>query len=560
MIFIVDFGSQTAHLIGRRVRELGSDVKIVHPEEIRQLADDKGVKGIILSGGPSSVYQKGAPTIDFQVFSLGIPILCICYGLQLMAKLLGGKVVSGRKEYGPATLKLRVESGELRIKEKKLSTFNFQLSTKLPQQFTVWMSHGDEVVELPKEFEIIGSTEHVKNAFVADEKRKIYGVQFHPEVEHTENGQQILKNFLEICSTCHPGVAATTTRLAGALAKRVGSQKKIDSIAFPQGDSLLRSGALQNDIMRIKDNIKKTTGEAYVIGAVSGGVDSTVAGTLAADAIGSRFIPIYVDNGLMRDGTCEHIRNIFKNHHVKPILINVKKEMLKRLKGIADPEKKRKIIGNFYIEIFENEMQKLIKSGKDVKFLLQGTIYSDVIESQGTKHASKIKSHHNVGGLPKKMKLKLLEPLKHLYKDEVREVGKLLDLPDEFVYKQPFPGPGYAIRIRGEVTRERLEKERKADNIVMEELRKAGLLRNIFISFPVMTDAFSTAVKGDGRFFGEVIALRVVESKDIMTSKWSHLPYDVLQKISSRIVNEVPGISRVVYDITTKPPATMEWE
>jgi len=558
MIFIVDFGSQTAHLIGRRIKELGAATKIVSPDEIlkspkgtshfmaAQVQNDKGIKGIILSGGPSSVYQKGAPKIDPRIFSLNIPILSICYGLQLMAKLLDGKVVAGRKEYGPAKF--------------QISNFKFRISNELPESFVVWMSHGDEVVELPKEFEIIGSTEHVKNAFVADEKRKIYGVQFHPEVEHTENGQQILKNFLEICSTCHPGVAATTTRLAGALAKRVGSQKKIDSIAFPQGDSLLRSGAFQNDIMRIKDNIKKTTGEAYVIGAVSGGVDSTVAGTLAADAIGSRFIPIYVDNGLMRDGTREHVEKIFKNHHIKPILINVKKEMLKKLKGITDPEKKRKIIGNFYIEIFEKEMQKLLNSGKNVKYLLQGTIYSDVIESQGTKHASKIKSHHNVGGLPKKMKLKLLEPLKHLYKDEVREVGKLLDLPDEFVYKQPFPGPGYAVRIRGEVTRERLEKERKADNIVMEELRKAGLLRNIFISFPVMTDAFSTAVKGDGRFFGEVIALRVVESKDIMTSKWSHLPYDVLQKISSRIVNEVPGISRVVYDITTKPPATMEWE
>src|SRR3989344_1770726 len=438
MMFIVDFGSQTAHLIGRRVRELGSDVKIVHPEEIRQLANDKGIKGIILSGGPSSVYQKGAPTIDFQVFSLGIPILCICYGLQLMAKLLGGKVVSGRKEYGPATLKLRVESGELR--------------KGLPQQFTVWMSHGDEVIELPKEFEIIGSTEHVKYAFAANKKKKIYGVQFHPEVEHTEFGLQILRNFLDICLNCHSELKVKevgSVKWENGL-KEVRSEKSknptsISNFSLPT--SHFNFTNKRNMVESVKGEIKQIVEDSYVIGAVSGGVDSTVAGTLTADVIGPRFIPIYVDNGLMRDGTCEHIRNIFKNHHVKPILINVKKEMLKRLKGIADPEKKRKIIGNFYIEIFEKEMQKLLNSGKNVKYLLQGTIYSDVIESQGTKHASKIKSHHNVGGLPKNMKLKLLEPLKHLYKDEVREVGKLLDLPDEFVYKQPFPGPGYAVRI-----------------------------------------------------------------------------------------------------------------
>lgn len=281
---------------------------------------------------------------------------------------------------------------------------------------------------------------------------------------------------------------------------------------------------------------------------------------MTAEAIGEKFIPIYVDNGLMRKGTTEHVQRIFANHHLKPIIIKAEKEMLKKLKGVISPEKKRKIIGNFYIALFEREMQELIKQGKDVRFLLQGTIYSDVIESKGSKYASKIKSHHNVGGLPKKMKLRLLEPLRHLYKDEVRLLGKRLGLPEEFVQKQPFPGPGYAVRIRGEVTAKRLVQEKQADAIVLEELEKADLLTKVFLSFPVMTGSFSTAVKGDGRFFGEVIALRVIESKDIMTSTWAHVPYEVLQKISSRIVNEVPGVSRVVYDITTKPPATMEWE
>lgn len=314
------------------------------------------------------------------------------------------------------------------------------------------------------------------------------------------------------------------------------------------------------DTEEIEKNIKKIAGEGYVIGAVSGGVDSTVASTLAANAIGKKFIPIYVDNGLMRDGTREHLKKIFDHIGINLRIIDAKKETLSKLKGVTNPEKKRMLIGKSYILVFEKEMKRLMKQGKNVEFLLQGTIYSDVIESKGTKHAAKIKSHHNVGGLPKNMKLKLLEPLRHLYKDEVRRLGKKLGLPEDFVRKQPFPGPGYAVRIRGEVTAERLRQEKQADAIVLEELEKAGVLQNVFLSFPVMTNAYSTAVKGDGRQFGEVIALRIIESKDIMTTTWAKLPYDLLQKISSRIVNEVPGISRVVYDITTKPPATMEWE
>ncbi len=508
MILVVDFGSQTSHLIARRIKELGSQAHITTPENA--LSDVKLTKpnGIILSGGPSSVYDAGAPTIEPKIFELNLPILGICYGLQLTAQLLGGEVVAGRKEYGPAELK--VKSSKLKITEK------------LPEEFTVWMSHGDEIIKFPDGFETIGMTDHMPFAFVADEKKKIYGVQFHPEVEHTENGDQILRNFIEI----------------------TGAKKTEHTI----------------DIEKLKRDIKDTVGDGVVIGAVSGGVDSTVAGILTGEAIGDQFIPIYVDNGLMREGTGEFVKKIFAQHNVKPIVVDAVGEMQGRLSGVTDPEEKRKIIGNFYIEIFEREMDKLVESGKPVKFLLQGTIYSDVIESKGSKHADKIKSHHNVGGLPEHMELSLIEPLREFYKDEVRVIGKKLGLPDEFIWKQTFPGPGYAVRIRGEVTPERLQKIKQADAILLEELEKADLLKSVFMSFPVMTGAESVAVKGDGRFFGEVIALRVVESKDIMTSTWARLPYDVLQKISSRIVNEVPAISRVVYDISTKPPATMEWE
>ena len=516
MILIVDFGSQTTHLISRRIKAQGAETKIINPDQALETIKTLKPKGIILSGGPFSVYDKGAPTVDKKIFSLGIPMLCICYGLQITAKLLGGKVISGRKEYGPASLSI--------VNRKSL------IVNRLPESFQVWMSHGDEVVNMPKDFTILGSSEHVKYAFVEAKDRKIWGVLFHPEVEHTDHGDKLLSNFLQ----------ATNTPL---------SPTKINIYSL---------------VKQIKDEIKND----YVIGAVSGGVDSTVAGALTIKAIGKQFIPIYVDNGLMRVGTTDLIKKIFKNLGVEPLIVNVEDEMLKRLKGVVDPEIKRKIIGNYYIELFETKMQeiqaqkmsKAQKGPKNVKYLLQGTIYSDVIESQGTKHASKIKSHHNVGGLPEKMKLKLLEPLRNFYKDEVREIGRLLGLPKEFVEKQPFPGPGYGVRIRGEVTKERLEEIKKADQIILEELGSAGLLKKVFMSFPIMSGAESVAVKGDGRFFGEVIAVRVIESKDVMTANVAEVPYPVLQKIASRIVNEVPHISRVVYDITTKPPATMEWE
>ncbi|MBI3486096.1 glutamine-hydrolyzing GMP synthase [Candidatus Daviesbacteria bacterium] len=520
MVYIIDFGSQTAHLISRRIRELGASTKVINPDEalteIKQLKPD----GIIFSGGPASVYAKNAPTIDPRVFTLNIPILGICYGLQLISKILGGEVISGKKEYGPTTLSILPKTS--------------LLSKNLPPRFKVWMSHGDEVTKLPAGFEVLGRSETLKFAFVQNLAKRLYGVQFHPEVEHTENGMQVLKNFLSIC---HP-----------------------DPSVDEEGSKLDSSVNYQNAIKTQVQNIKDIVKEDFVIGAVSGGVDSTVAATLVVKAIGKKFIPIYIDNGLMRAGTTKWVEKIFKQIGSKPIILKVEEEMLRRLKGVTDSEKKRQIIGKFYIELFEAKMREAQNAGKNVTYLLQGTIYSDVIESQGTKHSSKIKSHHNVGGLPKKMKLKLLEPLRNFYKDEVRAIGLQLNLPKEFIFKQPFPGPGFAVRIRGEVTKDRLEKEKLADKIVLDELEKNNLLKDVFISFPVMTGSYSTAVLGDERFFGEVVALRIVQSKDVMTANFAEIPYPVLQKISSRIVNEVPGISRVVYDISTKPPATMEWE
>src|SRR5713101_2193450 len=464
MILVVDFGGQTAHLIVRRLRALGSPAKMIIPEDALETMKEEKPKGIVLSGGPISVYEQGAPTVDKKIFESGLPILGICYGFQLAAHLLGGKVLAGRKEYGPASFAVLDDTSKI--------------LKGVAKDITVWMSHGDEIIEIPQGFTLIGSTPHVPNTAAEDEKKKMYMLQFHPEVEHTEYGSQILQNFIEIC----------------------GISKKHTII----------------EASELIQQIRTTVGEKHVIGAISGGVDSTV--------------------------------------------VDVRNEMLRRLQGITDSEEKRKVIGKFYIEVFEDEMQKLLQKDKDVAFLLQGTIYSDVIESQGTKYASKIKSHHNVGGLPEHMKLKLLEPLREFYKDEVRSLGRTIGLSDELIMKQPFPGPGYAVRIRGEVTEARLAQEEQADSIVLEELRRSGWLERVFISFPVMTGAYSTATKGDGKFFGEVVALRVVESTDIMTATWAKLPYDLLQKISSRIVNEVPNISRVVYDITTKPPATMEWE
>lgn len=507
MILIIDFGSQTTHLIGRRLRSLGVAVEYSDPEDALAAIKTKQPNGIILSGGPASVYEKGAPTISPTLYTLGIPILGICFGQQLTAHLLGGTVKPGTvKEYGPAMLELNTKSGLFaKIKDN---------------HFRVWMSHGDEVTTLPSGFHIVASTNNIHAAAIEHSKKRIYCVQFHPEVNHTVNGTVILRTFAEtICKE------------------------------FIQ-PLVLRADTVISDI-------RSLVGSKKVICAVSGGVDSTVAAFFIGKAIGENLIPVYVDSGLMRPGTDKRVRHIFtKLIHARLVVVDARARFLQALKGVTNPEVKRKTIGKLYVDIFQNEAAK----HNDAAFLGQGTIYSDVIESKGSKHASHIKSHHNVGGLPKDMKLTLLEPLRNFYKDEVRELGRLAELPDDIVSEQPFPGPGYAVRVRGEVTRSRLEQVKLADQIVVEEMKSAKLYKNVFQCFAVMTGAYSTAVKGDGRVFAEVIGIRAYESADIMTSQWARIPYEVLAKISSRIVNEVPNVSRVVYDITTKPPATMEWE
>lgn len=503
MILIVDFGSQTTHLIGRRLRSLGIKTYTCPPEKLLEDMDSFSPQGIILSGGPSSVYEQNAPTINKDLFESSLPILGICYGWQLMASLLGGNVKSTQKEYGP---------------EKIDFTHNhFSLDST---NCSVFMSHGDSVIDLPEGFDVLGSTKNIRCAAVVHKAKKLYGLQFHPEVDHTEQGLTILRHFaIDICN-CK------------------ASEYSLDPLA------------MINDI-------KEKVGNNEVICGVSGGVDSTVAALLIAKAINTHLHPIYIESGLMREGTLERVHYIFEELvNVPLVVIDAKKRFLNALKGVIDPEVKRKAIGKLYVDLFQEEALKYSKA----KYLAQGTIYSDVIESKGSTHASTIKSHHNVGGLPKEMTLELLEPLRHLYKDEVREVGGMLGLPANILMEHPFPGPGYAVRIRGEVTEKRLRQVILADRIVMEEMDNAGLKEKVFQCFAVMTGAYSTSVKGDEREFSEVVAVRAYESTDIMTSQWAKIPYEVLQIISSRIVNEVPEVSRVVYDITTKPPATMEWE
>jgi len=504
MIILVDFGSQTTHLISRRIRELGVNCEIVNSEEALEKVKQKKPDGIILSGGPASVYEKDAPTVDKKIFDLNIPILGICYGEQLIAHLLDGEVKPGNKrEYGPAVLQLTIDNGEL--------------TKNLPKQSNVWMSHGDEVVRVSDSFETFGTTETIPHAVIENHNKKIYGIQFHPEVVHTEFGTQILGNFLKIC-----GLTPKKSEI---------DQEFVDNL--------------------IKD-IKDSVGDEKAICALSGGVDSSVAALLVHKAIGKNLVSVYVDSGLMRHGETDTLKKIFKDHYRMNVdIVDAKSEFLKALRGIVDPEEKRKIIGKVFIQVFEKEA---IKTG--AKFLVQGTIYPDVIESSGTKHSQKIKSHHNVGGLPENMNLVLVEPLRNFYKDQVRKIGEILGLSESITQRQPFPGPGLAVRIIGEVTEEKLEILRKADAIVTDELKDIKLWQ----AFAVFTGIKTTGVRGDNRAYGETIAIRAIEAKDAMSANFARLPYDILEKISVRIVTEIPEVNRVVYDITNKPPATMEWE
>ncbi len=516
MIIIVDFGSQTTHLISRRLREVSIETKIVEPEAFFEETKDLEYDGIILSGGPASVYEDGAPHIDKKVFELNKPLLGICYGEQLMAHLTDGEVKPGEiKEYGPATLTINKKCKLLDLPD--LQATSYQLPTTMP----VWMSHGDQVVKPPSGFETIAVTETIPHAVIADESRKMYGIQFHPEVVHTPFGLQILRNFASIC----------------------GLEPKDQPITKEFVDKLIED---------IRDSVK----DAVVIGAMSGGVDSSIACLLVHKAIGDQFTPVYIDSGLMREGETDELKRVFAdNYQMHVTIAHAEDQFLDNLKGVTDPETKRKIIGKTFIDVLDAEAQK-----RGATFLVQGTIYPDVIESAGTKHSHNIKSHHNVGGLPENMKLMLLEPLRNFYKDEVRAIGKILELPETITHRQPFPGPGLAIRIVGDVTKDKLEILRKADRIVQDEIHQSGWDSKLWQAFAIFAGIKTTGVRGDMRAYGETIAIRAVESTDVMSGNFAPLPHDLLNKMSVRIVTEVPQVNRVVFDITNKPPGTIEWE
>ena len=508
-VIILDFGSQYNQLIARRVRECKVySVLMPYNTPIRKIKS-YNPKAIILTGGPASVAEKGSPKADPAIFKLGIPVLGICYGMQFTAYALGGKVGKSKKrEYGYS---------ELVLNRREKFFAGFQKREK------VWMSHGDKVQEKPKGFIVLAHTKNSHIASMADPVRRIYGVQFHPEVIHTPKGMQIFKNFLYSIADLKP--------------------------------AWTMSSFIKDSI----EEIRQKAGNGKVVLGLSGGVDSSVAAMLLHRAIGPRLHCIFVDNGLLRKYERENVENTFRKHfHLNLHVAKAEKRFLRRLKGISDPERKRKIIGGEFSKVFEEESRKI----GNVKFLGQGTLYPDVIESVSAKGgpSATIKTHHNVGGLPKKMNLRLIEPLKDLFKDEVRLLGKELKLPDVVIHRQPFPGPGLAVRIIGNVTRERLEILRNADFIVQEEIERYDGYKNIWQSFAVLLPVKSVGVMGDERTYENVAALRVVTSRDAMTADWAKVPYDILGKISNRIINEVKGVNRVVYDISSKPPATIEWE
>jgi GMP synthase (glutamine-hydrolysing) len=510
-ICVLDFGAQYSQLIARRIREMSVYSEIVPCTEPLENILAQGYKGIVLSGGPSSVYDEGAPLPDKRLFEAGVPVLGICYGMQAMGYLLGGEVVPAeRREYGPADFLVSGEGG--------------LLDGIRPEQggrIRVWMSHGDTVMKPPPGFTALGSTDNCPVAAMADIERRLYGVQFHPEVAHTAQGKTVLRNFLSACgATGDWSMASFIDTEVAAIREAVGSDR--------------------------------------VLCALSGGVDSSVVAVLLHKAIGDQLTCLFVDNGLLREGEPEAVVATFRDSFkINLIHVDASKRFLDRLLEVADPEIKRKRIGGEFIAVFEEEARKL----GEIPWLAQGTLYPDVIESVSFKGPSAvIKTHHNVGGLPPDMKFKLIEPLRELFKDEVREVGALLGLPGDIIWRQPFPGPGLAIRVLGEVNEERLDVLREADAIVQEEVLRAGLEREIWQSFAVLLPVRTVGVMGDFRTYAQVIALRAVTSQDAMTADWARLPYDLLGRISSRIINEVKGVNRVVYDISSKPPSTIEWE
>jgi GMP synthase, PP-ATPase domain/subunit len=498
---VVNFGGQYAHLITRRVRERGTYAEVVQPEDVEAAAEAPDVKAIILSGGPSSVYQEGAPDVSDKIFHLGKPILGICYGHQLIARKLGGVVMRGKGEYGRTLMRLL----------ERDPVFDGWNAEEI-----VWMSHGDYVKEPPPGFVVLAVSE---NGYIAAmRKGHIYGVQFHPEVSHTAKGGIMLENFLRkvahIASTWRP----------------------------------------EEQIRRLVEDVRrKATGGDVIVG-VSGGIDSTVTAILVHMAVGERAHAIFVDHGLFREGEPQQVVSLLTSLGVKVQVVDARERFLKRLEGFSDCEEKRRIVGEIFAEVFAEAVSKI----PNAKYLAQGTLYPDVVESGAVKGADRIKSHHNVGGLPPWFKLELVEPLREFYKDEVRRIAKALGLPEEVVYRHPFPGPGLAVRIIGPFTREKLEIVRKAIKIVEEELERAGLLRKVWQAFATVGDDKWVGVKGDKRSVGYIVAVRIVESEDAMTADWARLPYDVLERISARITSEIPQVTMVTYAITTKPPSTIE--
>ena len=505
-VLVLDFGAQYAQLIARRVREAHVFSEIVPRDITAAEVEARSPVGVILSGGPASVYEEGAYGIDKAIFDLEIPVLGICYGHQILAKELGGNVARNDvAEYGPAELSVSGSS---------------VLLGALPETQQVWMSHRDSVTEAPPGFRIVAATPDSPVAAMEDPERWLYGVQFHPEVAHTPRGQEILKHFLYDVCDARP----TWTHV----------------------------GIIDQSVAAVRDVV----GAGTVICGLSGGVDSSVAAAMVHKAIGDQLVCVFVDHGLLREGEAEQVEETFRRtFNMNLIHVEAQDRFLDRLAGVTEPEEKRKIIGETFIRVFEEVASEV----SDARYLVQGTLYPDVIES-GTKDAAKIKSHHNVGGLPDDMTLELIEPLRDLFKDEVRAVGEELGLPEEIVWRQPFPGPGLAVRIIGDVTRERLDVLRAADVIVLDEVRRSGLYDELWQTFGVLPAIRTVGVQGDERTYAYPLIVRAVTSDDAMTADWARLPHEVLARISSRVMNEVPGINRVAYDISSKPPATIEWE